>query len=65
MTVAAGRLKRAASAICRSQVRISKRTAKDVKADMMKIYRDMGALKIVSKDNLIDKATYDKLQALK
>jgi len=36
------------------------RTAKDVKADMMKIYRDMGALKIVSKDNLIDKNMYDK-----
>ena len=36
------------------------RTAKDVKAEMMKIYRDMGALKIVSKDNLIDKGMYDR-----
>ncbi|MCX6817256.1 MAG: hypothetical protein NTU57_00165 [Candidatus Aenigmarchaeota archaeon] len=36
------------------------RTSKDVKADMMKIYRDMGALKIVSKDNLIDKNMYNK-----
>jgi hypothetical protein len=38
----------------------AKRTAKDVKSDMMKIYRDMGAFRIVQKDNLIDKATYDK-----
>lgn len=36
------------------------RTAKDVKADMLKIYRDMGALKIVFKDNLIDKNMYDR-----
>ncbi|MFH1236862.1 MAG: hypothetical protein V1648_00450 [Candidatus Aenigmatarchaeota archaeon] len=36
------------------------RTAKDVKNDMLKIYRDMGALKIVSKDNLIDKNMYDR-----
>lgn len=36
------------------------RTAKDVKAGMLKIYRDMGALKIVSKDNLIDKNMYDR-----
>ena len=38
----------------------AKRTAKDVKADMMRIYRDMGAMKIVLTDKLIDKATYDR-----
>ena len=39
-----------------------RRTAKDVKKDMMRLYRDMGALKIVYQDNIIDKATYDREQ---
>jgi hypothetical protein len=37
-----------------------KRTAKDVKRDMMRIYRDMGALKIVVQDKIIDQQTYNK-----
>lgn len=37
-----------------------KRTAKDVKKDMMRMYRDMGALKIVLQDNIINKETYNK-----
>lgn len=38
----------------------SKRTLKDVKNDIMRIYRDMGALKIVFQDNLIDEENYKK-----
>lgn len=37
-----------------------KRTAKDVKKDMMRKYRDMGALKIIFQDKIIDKETYEK-----
>ncbi len=37
-----------------------RRTAKDVKKDMMRMYRDMGALKIVLQDNIIDQATYNR-----
>lgn len=36
------------------------RTAKDVRRDMLRIYRDMGALKIVFQDGIIDKKTHDR-----
>lgn len=36
-----------------------KRTLGDVKKDMMRIYRDMGALKIIMKDGIIEKSAYD------
>ena len=36
------------------------RTAKDVKRDMMRIYRDMGALKIIMQDGIIEKSAYNK-----
>ena len=41
-----------------------KRTAKDVKADMMKLYRDMGALKIILHDQIISQQDYDKEKRL-
>lgn len=38
----------------------AKRSAKDVKKDMMRAYRDMGALKIVLKDRIIEPETYNR-----
>ncbi len=51
----------------------AKRTAKEVKSEIMRAYRDMGALKIVLKDRIIDPKTYnrekkeldEKIEALK
>jgi hypothetical protein len=37
-----------------------KRTVNDAKKDMMRIYRDMGALKIIMKDGIIEKKAYDE-----
>jgi hypothetical protein len=37
-----------------------KRTAKAVKKEIMRMYRDMGALKIVLKDGIIDPETYTR-----
>lgn len=38
---------------------IKKRSAEDVRKEIMRIYRDMGALKIILNDNLISKADYE------
>ena len=37
-----------------------KRTVKDVKEELMRLYRDLGALKIILHDNIIDEASYQK-----
>jgi hypothetical protein len=50
------------SATSRKEAR--KRTEKDVKAEMMKLYRDMGALKIILHDQIISQQDYDKEKRL-
>ena len=42
------------------EVRKPERTEKNVRRELSAMYRDLGALKIVHNDGLMDKGTYDK-----
>jgi hypothetical protein len=47
-----------------SRKEVKKRTAKDVKDDMMRLYRDMGALKIILHDQIISQQDYNNEKRL-
>lgn len=42
------------------EVRKPERTEKNIRKELSAMYRDLGALKIVRNDGLMDKSTYDK-----